>query len=411
MKILHTSDWHLGQSFYDFDRSEEHRHFLRQLMVLTKEHQPDVLLVCGDVFDRINPTNEARNMYIDTLLALHDQNPDMTIVVTAGNHDNKTLLNLEGKVWNRLKVNVIGQVERKGDGSVNLDRHIVEVKKNDRKTIGFVVAVPHIFEQNYPQLDPDVPKEDRIKQFFNALQEKALERNPQQLPMVLSAHLAVTGGDFTGHDFQDMIGHIATVDRQWLGSAYDYIALGHIHGAQKVKDSQPLARYCGAPVPVSFDERGIHGVSLVTLETGQSPVVEHLPIENLKPLLTIPQKPAPFTEALEELQRIDPDIPAYIRLNILEDAPLPPNYREAVELALNDKKARFCALKRTSVKDKTVGDATENAILYDQDNIPDPMELAKMFYQQKYGNEMPEELNKRLAEAVRKTQLQDGDDD
>ena len=122
MKILHTSDWHLGHTLHDHDREEEQRDFLHQLVTIIDRERPDAMVVCGDIFDRPQPPLWARELYTETLLKIHDSYPAIQMVITAGNHDSKSSLQLEGKVWERLNIRVVGQVERNADGAMRIPR-------------------------------------------------------------------------------------------------------------------------------------------------------------------------------------------------------------------------------------------------------------------------------------------------
>lgn len=399
MKILHTSDWHLGHTLHEHERAEEQADFLRQLTKIINQEKPDAMVVCGDIFDRTQPSVWARELYTQTLLQLHDSHPEMKIVVTAGNHDGKSALQLEGKVWERLNINVVGQIERDEDGNINLDQHIVEVSNADGEIIGFVAAVPHIYEQNFPQVG-DVAGENRQRTFFQTVLNRVAERNPQHLPVVLTAHLAMTGSDLTGHDFKNSIGGIDTVAQDNLGQGYDYLALGHIHQPQTLSSSSPVARYCGTPIALHFDEHGNHGVSIVTLESGKTPVIETRDIKNIRPLLTIPEKAVPFDEVIALLRELPDDEKSYVRLHILQDGPMPPNYITTIMLALEGKKAQFCTIlpEYPKADNNKIGEIAHD---FDPDNMPSALELAKMYYKSKFNTEMSDELIALLKEAIR----------
>lgn len=401
MKILHTSDWHLGHTLYDHGRMAEHEDFLRQLKTVVGEQQPDALLVCGDVFDRVAAPVAARELYVRALLDMHDICPAMQIIVTAGNHDGKSALETEGLIWGRLHVKVIGQVEFDDDGQVNFDRHIVEIRDAQGCLLGFVAAVPHIYEYGYPQMGDAEDRNDRQKLFFQTLLDKVAERNPDKLPVVLSAHLAMAGGNFAGHTFSDSIGGIETVKQEQLGTGgYDYLALGHIHSPQTLPGSKPVARYCGTPIAISFDETGHHGVTMVTLEKGVPPVIEEIEIRNPKPLLTLPGKPALFEDALQELREFPDTESAYIRLNVLLDGPLPPNHIEQILQILDRKKAEYCCVVTSlpSREEKSGGNVDVKPV--DADNMPEPGELADRFFQKKYNVSMDADLAELLRKAI-----------
>lgn len=401
MKILHTSDWHLGHVLYEHERTEEQQDFLRQLQKIVSEQQPDALLVCGDVFDRVAAPISARDMYVRALLDMHDACPNMQIVVTAGNHDGKSNLDVEGLLWERLHVKVVGQPEFDNDGRLNMDRHVVEVSDAQGNLQGFIVAVPHIYEYSYPQIGDAETKEERQKQFFQALLDYTARRNPNGLPVALTAHLTMTGSNLAGHNFADSIGGIDTVDQAQLGDGYDYLAMGHIHNAKTFTGSGPMARYCGTPIAIAFDETGKHGVSLVTLEKGSEPVVEEIAINNVKPLLTIPAEPALFEDALAELSNLPNSMPAYIRLNVLLDGPMPANYVEQILQVLEPKKAQYCCVKTSLAKENKDDEAGTLLKPVDADNMPEPQELADLFFQKKYKVQMGPELMELLGQAIK----------
>ena len=358
MKILH-----------DHDREEEQRDFLHQLVTIIDRERPDAMVVCGDIFDRPQPPLWARELYTETLLKIHDSYPAIQMVITAGNHDSKSSLQLEGKVWERLNIRVVGQVERNADGSVNRSRHIVPVKDSDGQPLGYIVAVPHIYESAFPVLSDDVPQEKRQAYFYQALLDEAARQNPQGLPVVLTAHTAVTGSNFAGHDFNNYIGGIDTVGQDTFGTGYDYLALGHIHQPQTLAGNGPAARYCGTPLTLHFDEHGNHGVTIINLIKNQQPDIQHISIKNCRPLLTIPQEAKPFNEVIAEV----------------------------------GKAAEYCCIK-TELPEQKENTKSSQPRSFDPDNMPTPLEMAKIYYQNQYHEEMDQEMVAMLEEAIRRVQ-------
>ena len=403
MKILHTSDWHLGHTLHDHDREEEQRDFLHQLVAIIEQERPDAMVVCGDIFDRPQPPLWARELYTETLLKIHDCYPSIQMVITAGNHDSKSSLQLEGKVWERLNICVIGQVERNADGSVNLGRHIVPVKDGNGVLLGFIIAVPHIYESAFPVLAEEVPADQREAYFYQTLLDETARRNPQGLPVVLTAHTAVSGSNFAGHDVSNYIGGIDTVGQETFGTGYDYLALGHIHQPQNLSGNGPIARYCGTPITLHFDEHGNHGVSIVNLEKNQNPVIEHITIKNCRPLLTIPHEAAPFNEVLADLEALPDNEKSYLRLHVLLNSPLPPNYIVSIQQILQEKQAKYCCIK-TEIPEEKEDTQKSTPRSFDPDNMPAPLELAKIHYQNLYHTEMKHELVEMLEEAIRNVQ-------
>ena len=396
MKIVHTSDWHLGHTLYEHDRTAEHAAFLSQLREIVETEKPDALLVSGDIYDRTNPSTSVQKMYYKALLDMHRACPEMAIVVTAGNHDSKAMLELGRELWLMAGVRVVGQLERI-DGLVDLDRHIICIDGADGVTKGYVVAVPHIFDQNYPLMDESSPKEKRRGVFFNALQERVRSINKDRLSVVMMAHLTVTNCNCEGHDL-DVIGGINEVPIEELGDGYDYIALGHIHYPQTMRGNAGVARYSGSPVPVNFDETYPHSVSVVTLESGHEPEIREVRIKNVRPMLTVPAVPSGFEEAVEGLSAIADDEECYVRLNILLDKPLPADYMERIAMALNGKRAAYCYCKIT--RPEVVAEENGTAVTYDEFRELSPIDVAQRFYKSKYGTDMPERMTEMIGEAV-----------
>ena len=378
-KFIHTSDWHLGQNFYGYDRSEEQADFLRQLVDIVHQHQPDALLVSGDIFHTAAPSSAAVTLYVNAMLDIHDACPTMAIVVIAGNHDSASRLQCDSRLWERAGVRVLGGIARDSEGLADLDRHIIHVEGK-----GIVAAVPFAYPASFPLVnDEHVGSDQRQPVYFQSLLDRVNAQNPAQLPVVLMAHLAVNGSDFTGHE----VGMMECVEVAVLGNGYDYAALGHIHRPQ---DLSERARYCGTPLAVSFDEQCEHSTSIVEIDAhGSLPRVTTKRIENIKPLRTIPAgSPVDFEAALEQLQVLVPDERAYVRLNVLVDRYLPNGAQERAALAVADKQCRFCEIKKVAIAEAS---HAVKQMTMEEFNHKHPIEVAQQFYLEKYQREMTDE--------------------
>lgn len=378
-KFIHTSDWHLGQNFYGYDRSEEQADFLRQLVDIVHQHQPDALLVSGDIFHTAAPSSAAVTLYVNAMLDIHDACPTMAIVVIAGNHDSASRLQCDSRLWERAGVRVLGGIARDSEGLADLDRHIIHVEGK-----GIVAAVPFAYPASFPLVnDEHVGSDQRQPVYFQSLLDRVNAQNHAQLPVVLMAHLAVNGSDFTGHE----VGMMECVEVGVLGNGYDYAALGHIHRPQDVSER---ARYCGTPLAVSFDEQCEHSASIVEIDAhGSLPRVTTKRIENIKPLRTIPAgSPVDFETALEQLQVLVPDERAYVRLNVLVDRYLPSGAQERAALAVADKQCRFCEIKKVAIAEAS---HAVKQMTMEEFNHKHPIEVAQQFYLEKYQREMTDE--------------------
>ena len=379
-KFIHTSDWHLGQNFYGYDRSEEQRDFLRQLAGIVQDTKPDALLVSGDIYHTAAPSSAAVSMYVEGMLNIHEACPDMTIVVIAGNHDSASRLESDSLLWRLAGVRVLGGIARDSEGMADLERHIIPVKNK-----GIVAAVPYAHRNSFPKVsNEDIESGERQRAYFEALLDQVNADNPDGLPVALMAHLAVNNSDFTGHN-RNMTMECVEIDT--LGQGYDYAALGHIHRPQQVSER---ARYCGTPVPVSFDEQCEHSVSIVTInQHGDKPVVQTQAIKNIKPLHTIPAKdPVDLDAALALIEKRTDIKNAYIRLNVAVDRYLPNGAQERAAKAVNAQQGRFCEIKKT-VLNTTTGPSRQMTV--EEFNRKQPIEVANQYYLEKIGRAMTDD--------------------
>ncbi len=396
MKILHTSDWHLGHTLYNYDRTAEQQSFLRQLTRIVTEEQPDAMVVSGDIYHYSSPAAATQKMYTDAMLNIQQACPGLAIVVTAGNHDSSSKLEIDSSLWQHFGLNVVGNIERTAE-EVNLDKHIIEIN-NEKKTIGYVIAVPHVYPQNFPLLDTETPRDQRQARFFQALLDEVKKRNTAQLPVVLMAHLSIEGSDRSGHD--ESIGGIEYVPLSAMGEGYDYLALGHIHCPQDIKGSHHHARYCGTPLPVSFDETYPHSISIIELEKGAEPQISTREIENPIPLVTLPHDPTPFEDALKLLEEYPEEKPAYLRLNVLTKGYLPPDCNEKASNAAKGKACKYCYIKTTRERQADTDESKPISIQEMQEMSP--LEIARLYYRETEGEEMDPELCQLMETVMQK---------
>ena len=414
MKILHTSDWHLGHTLYNYDRTEEQRAMLEQMVSIVEEQKPDVFLLCGDVYHTPQPSAAVQTMLSDGLVRIHEANPQMTIVMTAGNHDSGTKHEIFQTPWKALKVYAIGQLGKAANkreqnharmesaeheqarlkGKEDQDEHIIEVPGK-----GWIVAVPYANERNIPE------------GFFQQLLDRVAEKNTENLPVVMTAHTTVKGCDFTGHDHATerlrvgeqssgiySVGGIDSLELDEMGEGYDYLALGHIHHEQFVHSGKHNVRYSGTPLPVSFDENFTHSVSIVEIsQHGETPTVKVIEIQNPHPLVTLPTVGlATWEEAKELLSKFPDDIPAYIRLNVeIEDfLPVEAN-AEAASLA-KEKQCRFCCI---NAKRKAVRQDDVQVLTVQEFQAEKPIEIARR-YAEYEGISFDEEMQTMFNEVM-----------
>lgn len=338
MKILHTADLHLGQVIYqNYDRCDEHLHFFKQLKQWCKEKKPDALIISGDIFDIQQPAASVKKTFTEYFVDLHNECPDMAMVITAGNHDSASRLQADHDVWNLANTTLIGvgpASEMEGNWEENF---IVRLKS------GYVVAIPFMTGER-----PHV-----LQEILNKIKEE----NTDGKPVVMMGHTAVTGLDATGHDFE--IGKIKTQDSKSFGEGFDYLALGHIHKPQTIGHQDdtfkstvsypaPVIRYSGSALHVSCDEDYPHTVSLVEIDKHEGTVkIEQLRIDELRHFYVLPEDESSFTSSDDAIDAIkqfcENKKSGYIRLRVDNKTDLPSNFNQMVYdcLALTNDEVRY----------------------------------------------------------------------
>ena len=339
MKIIHTSDWHLGHRLYNYDRTDEEEHFLRQLAGVVERERPDALVVSGDVFHTGTPGNDVAKRFTERLLAAQEACPSMDTIVIAGNHDSYSRLVVDQALWSRCRVHVFGIPAEDADGRADFARNVVALPGK-----GVIAAVPFCHSRNFPSVEGGAG-ENRARDYFEGL-ARHVASCAGGLPAVLMAHLAVKGDiDLRGHDRSLVVGGEECVGVEELGPSYDYVALGHIHCPQWIKGARKTARYCGSPRAIHFDEVYGHGVDVVDVEPGREPEVRTVEFEPLHGLATLGgEKGLPFDEALAAVANATLPADTYVRLNVhLGPGELPgPDWSERSRQACAAKGLRFC---------------------------------------------------------------------
>ena len=358
MKIIHTSDWHLGASLHGWDRTDEEELFFSQLKAVVSKEHPDALLISGDIFDSGAPGNDVAKKFNDALLDISEVCPSMETVVIAGNHDSYSRLVVDESLWRRHHVHVFGIPAEDGEGNAVFLENVVDIPRK-----GVVAAVPFCHERNFPSVDGALGT-CRMREYFEGMAKFASE-TANGRPCVLMAHLAVgKETDFTGQEKSMTVGGQECVDPGVLGAGYDYIALGHIHCPQWIKGESKVARYCGTPRAIHFDETYGHGVDIVEAESGKEPSVRTEVLKPKRDIVTVGGREGlAFDEALKAVESLDAPAETYIRLNVAlgENGAIGPDWAERARRACASKNYRYCLVN--PIRKEAVGRAAERKML------------------------------------------------
>ena len=280
MKIIHTSDWHLGCSLYGHKRYEESEAFLAWLSELLEEGNIDVLLVSGDIFDTTTPSNRAQRLYYQFLHRVA-KSSCRHVVITAGNHDSPSFLNAPRELLRYLQVYIVGSMEE------NAKDEVLLLKNPEGEAELIVCAVPYLRDRDIRKVEAGETVEDKgrklvegISSHYAQVAEAALSIQASQekpVPIVAMGHLwAVGGKTIEGDGVRELYpGALAQVGANIFPPLFDYIALGHLHTFQTVAGRQDCC-YSGAPLPMGFGEasreKKVIQVELTGTGTGITPV-------------------------------------------------------------------------------------------------------------------------------------------
>ncbi|EXY59814.1 exonuclease SbcCD subunit D [Bacteroides fragilis] len=409
IRILHTADWHLGQTFFGYDRTQEHEHFLDWLAGVLTKNKIDVLIVAGDVFDVSNPSAASQRMFYRFIHRVTTENPRLQLVVVAGNHDSAARLESPLPLLQEMRTEIKGIV-RKQNGKIDYEHLLVELKNAAGEGEALCLAVPFLRQGDYPVVETEGnPYAEGVKELYARLLKYALKKRTDGQALVAVGHLLATGSEIAEKDHSEriIIGGLESVSPESFPEQIVYTALGHIHKAQRVSGRENI-RYAGSPLPMSFAEKHYHhGVVKVTLDEGWAVEIEKLEYTPLVRLLSIPATEAAAPdEVLDELRGLelpeDEPMP-YLEVKVKLSEP-EPMLRQQVEEILEGKPvrlARIVSFYRQGAEGG-VGEETLTAGLQEMN----PLQIVKATFENSYQTEMPEELVNLFQEACRTINLE-----
>ncbi len=409
MRLLHTSDWHLGQTLHNFERTYEHQCFLDWLLDTIVDEQADALLIAGDVFDTANPSAAAQKQLYRFLQQARARSPGLDIVVIAGNHDSPGRLEAPGPLLEAHGTVVLGHVLRGADGEIDVGRMLVPLSDSAGEVRAWCVAVPFLRPGDLPRAvhadgaAPADPYSHGIAALYRQAYTLALARRQPGQSIVAMGHCHMVDGHASlESERRIVIGGTEALPATMFDPAIAYVALGHLHLAQRVGQKEHI-RYCGSPLPLSFAEEGYrHQVLRIDLEDGTAKVTP-LMVPRAVQLLRVPPQPAPLEEALAALAalELDADLPPaaqpFLEVRVLLDAP-EPGLRGRIEAALAGKPVRLAKIEPTR-RQQTVAPETV-AMTLDQLAQLQPDDIFRRLYLQKYGEEAPADQQSAFAELV-----------
>ncbi|MGL4851614.1 MAG: exonuclease SbcCD subunit D [Phocaeicola sp.] len=457
IKILFTSDWHLGNYFHGYDRTSEYKHFLQWLLHTIQAEQPDALLVGGDVFDNSNPSAAMQELYFCFLDQVTQLYPGLQIVIIAGNHDSAARLEAPRAMLARNGIYVRGVIRRQVDGTIDYNDLIIPITSRiNPDERAYVLAVPYLRDGDYERGKPYAAG---VTGFLQTGIETLNCIRMEQEATILLGHLYARGSEIAENSSERIVvGGAEMIALNELTEEVNLLVLGHIHKRQRIGGSSSR-RYVGSALPMSFTERNYqHGAEMACFETGKlmgEPRFIRYPL--LRPLLSIPPKPASledieklikelpddfsgkslnkleeasdyflksslvgatskkdgherFNESLDTLFTVDDKAlwtqefsasKPYLEVNVLLDSPNPGIVKSIEDMLLKYKKEVFlCRVHPTYIQQ---GTATEESLVIESTEdllTRNPLDIIKKGYAKKHGCEMNETLLKLANQAI-----------
>lgn len=304
LRILHTSDWHLGQHFIGKSRDACHRAFFQWLTETIQTQQIDVLLVAGDIFDTATPPSYARELYHQLLADLYRLH--VQVIVLGGNHDSVAVLNESASLLKVLNTCVLPAL------AADLSTHLLPLYDHAGLPAAVLVALPFVRArdlsahqgllsaagQTEQQKNRDL--QQQLGQLYDTLYQLATKQaaelaasyqqqtgQTRQIPVLGSGHLTTVGASRSESVREIYIGSLEAFRADGF-PPFAYLALGHIHQAQQV-GGNPFFRYCGAPLALGFDEANQHKqvLQIDISDQGEVQLPVALPVPDVQPLASL----------------------------------------------------------------------------------------------------------------------------
>lgn len=404
MKIIHTADWHLGQSFKGEKRLQEQSLFLDWLLDIIETEEIDALLIAGDVFDITNPPTESIKMFYDFVKKVSSKATQCRIYLISGNHDSTSRLDAPKELLLTHNCYSIAYPDLE---NISSELFPLYEKGND-KPVAYLLALPY---SGYGRFFQSIDYSEEMSKKLSELSKEAKKMHPE-LPLIGMAHLFAGKGTFNKDD--DSLRNVGTLDQVKIGDcSFDYLALGHLHRQQSIESNFP-ARYSGSPITLSFAETGYkHGVDLITIENGEVKYQRQIEYNSPVKLVRIPEKgEVDAKKVIDQIKEIsnqeDNELAPLVEIHI--------NEVEKISTVLNDlrKAAKENNIRLTGIysdlpqnsnqefeseelngMEELQGIACGSGI-----KLPEPEVLAEEYYQKIYGKEMTTDMRQALNDII-----------
>lgn len=405
MKLIHTSDWHLGRSLYGRKRTAEHIKFLDWLAETIESEKIDLLCIAGDVFDSTNPSNRAQSLYygfLQKIIAAGCKD----VVVIAGNHDSPTLLEAPKELLKSMHVHVVGHI-----GPTPEDE-IINIRSDQGELALIVCAVPYLRDRDIRTSTVGETTDDKSRNLLEgiaehykqvvALAEQKQRAGSSPVPIVTMGHLFAAGGrTVEGDGVRDLyVGSLAHVPADIFPESIDYLALGHLHRGQLVAGRNTF-RYCGSPLPMSFSEAESKKQVLMVTLNEQIEQIQSISVPIFQKLVSIKGNLPTLLKTIDRLKENTES--AWLEITY-EGEEGPTNVQETLRNAIKGSKLEILRIVNTKIvnsvlQQKAAGETLEELTV---DEV-----FARCLLHHKVSDSRKIELSQRLNQIV--TELHEND--
>lgn len=408
VRFFHTSDWHLGQFFYNHSRHYEHEQFLAWLLEQIKQKQPHALLIAGDIFDVINPSSQAQKQLYQFLADAHQLAPHMQTLMIAGNHDSGYRIEQVEPLLEKYNAKTVGVIRWNEDKTLNLDRLILPIYDEQKQIVAWCIALPFLRSAEITGFnDQTTNSQNAIAYLHEQLIAEAKRRKTHDQAIILMSHAHMQGGETSDSERPIIIGNEEALSTTLFEDGIDYVALGHLHKPQKV--GQTHIRYSGSPIPLSFSEINYkHQVVEVTVNPDQKdgPYFQFEALE-IPRSVQLHKIRGELTEVMQQLKSLPSEViesidqREYVDIEYHTLTPPRPNLRQQFEDALPPDRYRLVRISRQYL-------STQNSAVQQQQIHLEPPTPEKLFQQiwEKKGYHADDEVKKDFMSLVAQAQQQ-----
>lgn len=404
LRLIHTADWHLGHTLHGVSRQLEHQQFLNWLLAELLDKQADALIVAGDIFDSANPSAAAQAQLYEFLVKAKNQQPELNIILVGGNHDSATRLDAPSSILNALGIHVVGGLQRDNQQGIDWQRLIVPLTNAAGEVKAWCGAMPFLRNADLPSSEADDALVAGVKTLYDELFSLMQQQAKNGESLIMTGHCYMVNGNVSELSERKILGgnqHALPVEL--FPKAIDYVALGHLHLAQKVGANQHI-RYSGSPIPLSFDESHyVHSVLQVGVQAGQETAITKLKIPRHIELLRLPNSKdfATLSDVLAQLESLELNAVhesqhPFVELRIKLDKP-EPSLRQQIEEVIARLPVRL--LKITTAYTGSDGSLADLQIEQRLEELQ-PLDVFQRCYANKYDTDAPDDITALFNELV-----------